>query len=152
MENHILTRAALGATMTFAAILPLNGCGSNDDNAAPAGTLSRRPSTSSESGSTAAYKDGTYTAKGIFGVRPTSMTITITLADGTITATTVKPMPESDDTSRGYQEHFAAAVPDEVKGKNIDKLKVRVIAGASGCSEGFNDALNKIRQQATASE
>ncbi|WP_312714810.1 hypothetical protein [Corynebacterium flavescens] len=57
-------------------------------------------------------------------------------------------MPENNDTSRGYQEQFAAAVPDEVKGKPIADLEIDVIAGASGCADGFNNALDKIREQA----
>jgi hypothetical protein len=60
-------------------------------------------------------------------------------------------MPNNNDPSRGYQEKFAAAVPDEVTGKSIDDLTVGKIAGASGCSDGFNDALAKIREQASTS-
>ena len=78
------------------------------------------------------------------------MTITLTLDDDIITAVTVEPMPQNNDTSRGYQERFAAAAPDEVIGKSINDLQVGIIAGASGCADGFNDALTKIRDQASA--
>lgn len=50
--------------------------------------------------------------------------------------------------SRGYQERFAAAVPGVVIGKSLDDVKVGKLAGASGCPDGFNDALAKIREQA----
>ena len=77
------------------------------------------------------------------------MTITITLAD----QTDRRRLPSSrcrttTSTSRGYQERFAAAVPDEVIGKGLDDAEVGVIAGASGCADGFNDAIAKIRDQA----
>jgi hypothetical protein len=77
------------------------------------------------------------------------MTITITLAHDTITDVIAEPMPENNDTSRGYQERFAAAVPGEVIGKPIADLTVGKLAGASGCADGFNDALAKIREQAS---
>jgi uncharacterized protein with FMN-binding domain len=98
------------------------------------------------------YKDGTYTVRGVYGGAPSYITVTITLKADTITAVTVEPMPENNDTSRGYQERFAAAVPDEVTGKSIDGLNVGKLAGASGCADGFNDALTKIRQQASTNK
>jgi len=76
------------------------------------------------------------------------MDFTISLEDGVITNVESELMPENNDTSRGYQQRFAAAAPDEVEGKPIDDLNVGTIAGASGCSDGFNDALEKIRDQA----
>lgn len=78
------------------------------------------------------------------------MTITLGLRAGTITDVTVEPMPENNDTSRGYQERFAAAVPDEVIGKSIDEVRVGKLAGASGCADGFNNAVAAIRDQARA--
>ncbi|MEV0084132.1 hypothetical protein [Saccharopolyspora sp. NPDC050642] len=60
------------------------------------------------------------------------MTITVTLNDDTINDVTVEPMPENNETSRGYQERFAAAVPDEVVGKSLDEVEVGKLAGASG--------------------
>lgn len=61
-------------------------------------------------------------------------------------------MPDNNDTSRGYQERFAAALPDEVVGRSIEDLEVDAIAGASGCADGFNDALATIRQQAATNQ
>ena len=78
------------------------------------------------------------------------MTFTVTLDDGVITDVEFELMPDNNDTSRGYQERFAAAAPDEVIGKSIADLEVGIIAGASGCADGFNDALTKIREQADA--
>ncbi|WP_446045440.1 hypothetical protein [Streptomyces olivaceus] len=72
--------------------------------------------------------------------------------DDTITDVAVEPMPENNDTSRGYQERFARAVPDEVIGKSLDDAEVGIVAGASGCSDGFNNAVARIREEAATSD
>ncbi|MFK0100178.1 hypothetical protein [Streptomyces sp. NPDC091040] len=152
MKPNILTRSAAGAVATVAVVLPLAACGSsNEDGTQQPSTQPTSSAPSATRSGSAAYKDGTYTVRGVYGGAPSYMTITLTLDDDAITDVTVKPMPKNNDTSRGYQERFAAAVPDEVVGKSIDDLKVGVIAGASGCADGFNDALAKIREQAETS-
>lgn len=156
MRTRILTRAAFGAAATVAALLPLTACSSNNETGPaastdPSSTPPVRSTTAPASpGSTAAeYQDGTYTVRGVYGGAPSYITVTLTLTDDTISDVQVGLMPDNNDTSRGYQERFAAAVPDEVNGKSIDDLQVGIIAGASGCADGFNDALDKIRQQAS---
>ena len=155
MISHIVTPAVVVAA-SLAVVAPLAGCSSDDTtspSAARPSTIpyagSPSPGTSSSAGE---YKNGTYTVRGVYGGAPSYMTITITLDDDTISAVTVEPMPDNNDTSRGYQERFAAAVPDEVIGKSIDDLKVDKLAGASGCADGFNDALTKIREQASTNQ
>ncbi|MEU2612595.1 hypothetical protein ABZ570_13615 [Micromonospora sp. NPDC007271] len=157
MKPHILTRAAFGAAASVAVLMPLAGCSSTDSSTPPP---SPKPSNTPPASSPPAdpssrgtkYKDGTYTVRGVYGGAPSYMTITITLSNSTITDVTVEPMPENNDTSRGYQERFAAAVPDEVIGKSLDEAEVGKLAGASGCADGFNDAITKIREQATTSD
>lgn len=158
MKPHFLTRAAMGAAASVAVLLPLAGCsngtgGNTSDTQLPSTDPSTTPRSSSPPVTTSpgGYRDGTYTERGVYGGAPSYMTITLTLRAGSITAVTVEPMPENNDTSRGYQERFAAATPSEVVGKPIDGLSVGKIAGASGCADGFNDALAKIRRQATIS-
>lgn len=145
MKPHILTRAAIGTAVSLAVIAPLAGC-SSDDSSTQSSSVMSSPSRASTNGST--YGDGTYTVRGVYGGAPSYMTITLALEGGTITDVDVEPMPENNDTSRGYQERFAAAVPDEVIGESIDDLEIDIIAGASGCADGFNDALAKIREEA----
>jgi uncharacterized protein with FMN-binding domain len=94
------------------------------------------------------YADGTYTVRGVYGGAPSYLTVTITLEDGDIADLSIGLMPGNNATSRGYQRRFAEAVPDVVGGRSIDGLGVGLIAGASGCSDGFNDALAKIREKA----
>ena len=151
MKPHIVTRAAVGAAASAAMLMPLTGCAIDDTGT---GSSPTQPPTSSSASGTAtessSYRDGTYTVRGVYGGAPSYMTITLTLTDDTITTVNVEPMPDNNDTSRGYQERFAAAAPDEVIGKSIADLEVGIIAGASGCADGFNDALTKIREQADA--
>lgn len=163
MRSHILTRAAVAATTT-ALLLPLTGCGSAQPNPEASGST-RSPSASTSSAPPAsapptsappatvpaaptAYKDGAYTVRGVYGGAPSYMTITLTLRSDAITEVVVEPMPENNDISRGYQERFAEAVPGVVTGKSLDDADVGVLAGASGCAVGFNDALAKIRSEA----
>jgi len=155
MKPPILTRAAVGAVASLAVLMPLTGCSSTDpENGTQSPSISAtvpRPASSSPgrtSASGAEYNDGTYTVRGVYGGAPSYMTITLTVDDDTVTDVMVEPMPDNNDTSRGYQERFGAAVPDEVIGKSLDEAEVGVLAGASGCADGFNDAVAKIRERA----
>lgn len=151
MKSHILTRAAVGAAASLAVIAPLAGCSSVDSGGgaqSPSSESSTSASPEGQSISASAYEDGTYAARGVYGGAPSYMDFTVTLEDGAITDVESELMPDNNDTSRGYQERFAAAVPDEVEGQPIADLEVGNIAGASGCTDGFNDALDKIREQA----
>jgi len=155
MKTHPLTRAAAGAAASLAVLVPLAGCSTEDSRATAAPS---QQSTSSPSASTSAsestevqaagYTDGTYTARGYYGGAPSYMSFTVTLDDGRITDVESGLMPDNNETSRGYQERFAAALPDEVIGKSVDDVEVGVLAGSSSCGDGFNDALAKIRDQA----
>lgn len=84
---------------------------------------------------------------GEYGGGPSYLDVTLTLENNVVTAVTVEPQAENE-TSLGYQERFAAAVPDEVIGKSLDEAEVGKLAGASTCPDGFNDALGQIREQA----
>lgn len=151
MTSTFAARAAVTAA-SLAAIAPMAGCtGTTPTPSTPPSQSAPEAGSGSPSAGrtgTGDYRDGTYTVRGVYGGAPSYMTITVTLAADAIRDVTVKPMPDNNDTSRGYQERFAAAVPVEVIGKSIDGLSVGKIAGASGCADGFNDALTKIRERA----
>ncbi len=161
MKPDLVARAALVAAASAALLAPLTGCASADPSAQPSTPLSQPPSTrpapapspsEEPSSSGTAYRDGTYSVQGWYGGAPSYMTITVDLRDGTIADVAVEPMPENNDTSRGYQERFAAAVPEAVVGKRLDEAEVGKLAGASGCADGFNDAIAKIRDQASTTD
>lgn len=94
------------------------------------------------------YADGVYSATGQYGGLPSSLTVRVRLERGVVTSVAVGT-PAKDPTSLGYQKRFAAAVPAVVVGRSIDQIKVGKLAGASGCPDGFNAAIAKIREQAT---
>lgn len=149
MRTTTLKRAAFATAASVAALLPLAACSSTEPEPSisrPSSTQSAEPSASSD-GSDSAYEDGTYNAMGEYGGGPSYLDVTLTLEDNVVTAVTVEPQAENE-TSLDYQERFAAAVPDEVIGKTLDEAEVGKLAGASTCPDGFNDALEQIREKA----
>ncbi len=94
------------------------------------------------------YRDGQYTATGWYGSLPSHHDVTLTIQEDTVTAVDIST-PAEDPTSLGHQQRFAAALPDAVIGRDIDTLQIDRLAGASGCSAGFMDALTKIKDAAS---
>lgn len=101
----------------------------------------------SDSKQDSSYADGVYTATGQYGSLPSSITVTIALGDDVITAVTVVPHA-TNPTSLDFQRRFAAAIPAVVVGKPIDQVKVDRLAGSSGTPDGFNAAIQQIKEQA----
>ncbi|WP_037157755.1 FMN-binding protein [Rhodococcoides fascians] len=156
MMTPVLTRAAVGAAASVAVLFPLSGCSSGQptSTSTPAPLRTDSPADSAVPSETAdagpsEYAAGTYTARGYYGGAPSYMTFTVTLDNGLITDVESELMPDNNDTSRGYQERFAEALPDEVVGRSVDEVEVGVLAGSSSCGDGFNDALAQIREQAS---
>jgi uncharacterized protein with FMN-binding domain len=141
-------QAARMAGLAASLALALTGCAAPDSPPGPTQT-SQAPSASARPTATAdrSYDDGTYTADGWYGSQPSRIGVTLTLADSRITAVQITT-PATDPTSLDYQRRFAEAAPDAVIGKHIDDADVSRLAGASGTSEGFNEALRTIRQDA----
>ncbi|MGP4006931.1 hypothetical protein [Streptomyces sp. 4N124] len=133
--------AAIGISLTAA----LTGCASTDaDNASsPAASNTATEPTSST------YEDGEFEAEGRYGNLPSSIGVTVTLADDRITAVKVTPRA-TDETSLALQKRFAAAVPRLVVGKDIDSVRLDRVAGNSGTPKGFNDALAQIKAEASS--
>jgi uncharacterized protein with FMN-binding domain len=108
-----------------------------------------QPSLRQEQPQRSRYADGIYTAIGRYGGQPSFITVTVTLRSGLIAAVEVEPhatVPRSLE----FQRRFAAAVPKVVIGKPIDQVQVGKLAGSSGTPRGFNDAIQKIKQQAAS--
>ncbi len=97
------------------------------------------------------YKDGTYNATGSYdspgGRETVSLRVTLrggAVADSAVTTTGGTP------TGKQYQGEFIAGYKAFVTGKNIDAIRLSKVSGSSLTSEGFNNALAKIRIQAKA--
>lgn len=95
------------------------------------------------------YRDGTYEATGWYGSLPSHQDVTLTIADDLVTDVAITT-PAEDPTSLEHQQRFAAALGDEIVGRDIDTIALDRLAGASGCSEGFMNALAEIKETAGA--
>lgn len=99
--------------------------------------------------STINYKDGTYDVTGDYTspAGPEEIEVKLTLKnnvveDATVVSKATKPI------SIKMQESFISAFKPVVVGKSIDTLNLDKVGGASLTSKGFNDALEKIKNQA----
>jgi len=95
--------------------------------------------------------DGQYRARGWYGSLPSHQDVTLTVEDGIVVEVEITT-PAEDETSLGFQQRFAQALPDEVIGRSLGDITIDRLAGASGCSEGFMNALAEIRQAARAGD
>ena len=120
------------------------GTGSTPSSPAPS------PSSGSSSGS-GAYKDGTYTADGSYRTPETveKITVTVTLAGGVVDKVQVTGDPQARETER-YQGQFIGGISELVVGKPLDEISVSKVAGSSLTSQGFTQAIEKIRAEAAS--
>lgn len=93
------------------------------------------------------YLDGDYQAEGWYGGLPSHITVDLSLQDDAITDVSITNHA-TDPTSLGYQEAFAEAIGEIAIGQPLDDADVDIVAGASGTSEGWNSALDLIREDA----
>ena len=116
---------------------------------------SNTPSTSATNGSTSvatsSYKDGTYTATGSYDspAGTENVKVSVVLKGGIVTASTVTN-EATDHTSSRYQNMFISGYAQYVNGKSIASLNVGKVSGSSLTPIGFNQAIAKIKTQATA--
>jgi uncharacterized protein with FMN-binding domain len=156
MRTQALIRTRLVVATSAVAAVALTGCSGSDDDATGtgasdvAGSTASTPSTAAPDGDVT-YEDGTYEARGTYGGGPSYLDVTVDIDDGVITDVEIGT-PATNPTSLDYQEAFAAAVPDEVIGKDLSEVRVGKLAGSSGTPDGFNDAIEQIREQALAGE
>ena len=104
-----------------------------------------------DSTDTSTYKDGTYSATGMYlspGGRET-LALTVTIKGGVIIDTTLKTEPATQESAQ-HQQDFADNYKALVMGKKINGLSLSRVAGSSLTSNGFNDALTEIRSDAKA--
>lgn len=106
---------------------------------------------SSSNTSSTTYKDGTYSSSSTYYVPhgSESIKVTLTVKSGVVTDSSIENS-EGDRESIEYQEEFASEYKTYVVGKPISSLQLSYVAGASDTTQGFNDALDKIRSEAQA--
>jgi hypothetical protein len=102
---------------------------------------------SADSSSEPRFRDGVFTATGWYGSLPSHHDVTLTVMDDKITDVAITT-PAEDETSLGYQRRFAQALPGAIIGRDLDEVSIDRLAGSSGCSEGFMNALATIQREA----
>jgi uncharacterized protein with FMN-binding domain len=143
----VLKNRMKAATAAISVALIVAGCAAVDrETARPISAPNSVTRSRTASSQDSSYTDGVYTATGRYGSLPSSITVTATLSDNVITAVEVTPHA-TDPTSLDYQERFADAVPAAVVGKPIDEVRVGRLAGSSGTPNGFNAAIQRIKEQ-----
>ncbi|MFC4504492.1 MULTISPECIES: hypothetical protein [Streptomyces] len=143
-----ITTTLVGVSVTAA----MAGCadtGTDKDSAsAPSASNITSAAPSRSPSNRGPYEDGEYTVDGEYGTRGSSIGVAITLEDDAITAVEVTPHA-TDETSLALQRRFAEAVPALVVGKDIDDVNLDRVAGNSHTPAGFDDALEKIKAEAS---
>jgi major membrane immunogen (membrane-anchored lipoprotein) len=162
MPSVLPRRLAAGLAVVATTGL-LAGCGGTDDETttAAADTTTAAGTTAAQDTSTAAgasastgssaYADGTYEADGTYQspAGEESVGVSLTLADGKVTAVTVTPKA-TDSNSVRFQGEFQDGISSEVVGKGLDELEVSKVSGSSLTSGGFNAAVETIKAEAQA--
>jgi uncharacterized protein with FMN-binding domain len=107
--------------------------------------------TTASSPATQAYKDGTYTASADYATPESieSITVTVTIKSGAVANTLASASSHNRD-SREYTSMFMQNYKSLVVGKSISDISLSRVSGSSLTSQGFNDAIAQIKNQATA--
>jgi uncharacterized protein with FMN-binding domain len=151
--NNRKQKIIAGAIVIIAVVLivVVAAVSANQKKSSSTTSTTDTPSTATPSVSSASFKDGTYMATGKYFVSGDNQTIdvTLTVANGVVTDSSIVNS-ENDETSKSYQEDFAAGYKTKVVGKSINGLQLSSIAGASDTTRGFNAALTDIQNQAKA--
>lgn len=118
---------------------------SNDGITMPVDDTSRQSAASNS----AVYEDGIYTASSSYnspgGIE--DITVSITLKDGVVADSSVKQEP-NEPQAEHYQAEFRENYKPRVIGKKLDDISLSRVSGSSLTSEGFNKAIEKIKNQA----
>lgn len=121
-----------------------------------ASTASQSTNTSQSSSDTSAvksatgtYKDGTYSATGSYNSPGGNerIAVELTIKDGKVTSASATSRAVSPTGSQ-YQKQFIGGFKSEVVGRNVDDVELTTVSGSSLTPQGFNDAIDQIKQQA----
>ncbi|MBI3494955.1 hypothetical protein HY004_03170 [Candidatus Saccharibacteria bacterium] len=153
-KNMIISATIIGATvlLIMGAVVVKGQPSTTPTTSTTSSTPASKPSNDSSgtTTSTSPYKDGTYSATGRYSAPDGTQQIgiTMTISNGTVTATSAENKANGRDSSQ-YEDSFIASYKDSVVGKKIDSLK-GVVSGDLLTLIGFEDALAQIENQAKA--
>jgi hypothetical protein len=137
MQKEIFKKNRLFTIPAIAGMLLFSSCSKDDEGLLPV------PGPDP----TVVYRDGEYTAVGRYGGGPSYITVWVELEDGIITDVLVTPMA-TNATSLDFQRRFANAVGPVVTGRHIGEVRVGRLSGSSTTPNGFNHAIDQIKEQA----
>lgn len=122
----------------------------NETNGATATPIATSTNSVNSQQTGSKFRDGTYTVTANYNTPENIESITVTLAlnNGIIESSSFTS-GAVNGTSRRYSRLFADNYKPFVVGKSIDTLRLGAIAGASLTTIGFNNALVKVREQAS---
>jgi uncharacterized protein with FMN-binding domain len=95
------------------------------------------------------YTDGQYSVTGDYAAGKKNIIVKVSLESDKITAVEVTPTA-TIRISLGLQKKFALAIAAEVVGKSLDDVVLDKLAGSSLTTKGWNDAIDKVKQRASA--
>lgn len=98
----------------------------------------------------ATYKNGIYSTTGNYAspAGPESIDVTLTVAGDVVTAASVKANATNPVSSK-FQAKFVDGYASVVVGKKLADLSLSKVSGASLTTNGFNEALEELKTQAT---
>ena len=143
---NIVRRRAIAVTLGGLSVAAsLSGCAAGTD------ATTDTDSGPDTSAAPAPYADGNYSATGEYQSPggSESIEVDVTLVNDVVTSVTVVGNATAGNALR-YQSEFEEGITDEVVGVDIDELSVDKVAGSSLTSDGFNDAVEKIKADAVA--
>lgn len=147
-----LVIVALGALVVGTAVATSKSKSSvisGDQNSSA--NLSSDSSNSSAANTNINYKNGTYQATGKYYSPGGQEAITVSLTlDNNVVTTASAQSGANDPTATSYQDLFLSAYKSQVVGKKINSIKLSNVSGSSLTSQGFNNAVEQIENQAKA--
>ncbi|WP_239451878.1 hypothetical protein [Frondihabitans sp. PAMC 28766] len=129
-----------------------SGSSNSSSSSGSSDSSSTSPSSATDAGtSSGSYKDGTYTEQGTYSSPGGQelISVDLTIASDSVKAVTVKTV-KADPTATQYESQFIGGISKAIVGKKIDDLHVTQVAGSSLTSQGFDNALTKIKADAKA--
>ncbi len=134
---------------TTVSVAPVTTVDATKEQIDPTPSSATTGTTGSSSTHTSPYKDGTYSAIGLYRTPETTeqLAVTLTLKNGIVTDVSATGNPSVSE-SRRFQNAFLANYRSYVVGQPISSLSLSHVSGSSLTSNGFNNAVAQIRAQA----
>jgi hypothetical protein len=151
-RTALLAFAGVSFVGILAGCSSTSGTGATGSGSSGSSTGSNSSAAAANSGSSdATYKDGTYTEQGTYSSPGGQelISVKLTIASNAVKAVTVKTI-KADPTATQYEAQFEGGISKAIVGKKINDLNVTQVAGSSLTSQGFDDALTKIKSDAKA--